>query len=301
MTTDLFIKELHRYIPGSISFDSFWIYRHDGEKPVSEILNKPCRINATALIICTEGSMELSYNFRTVRMEKNTVFVSHPHNSLNVLSAVGCKGYILAMEESGFTDYTIDPKHIPELIDKIYDYPLVSITEDESRKICRALDALSDYIRDKTDSPFKSSIIRSGMSTFVYILMDSLYSHMASIECERKTMNREKEHFNRFLKILSENYLKEREVKYYADRMNLTPRYLTTTIRKVSGHTVSEWISRFIIKDAKYLLNHSMLTVQQIAYELNFPNQSFFGKFFKKHVGMSPGAYRNNSTSSQEE
>lgn len=301
MATDIFIKELNRYVSGSISYDSFWIYRHDGDITGNEFFNKPCRINATALIICTDGRLELSSNFRVIVMERNDVFVCNPNNSLNIISAKGCKAYILAMEESGFTDYTIDPRHIPELIDKIYDSPLIHITDDESSKICRALDDISAYITDKNDSPFKTAIIRSGISTFVYILMDSIYSHMASIECEKKAMNREKEHFNRFLKILSENYLKEREVRFYAEKLNLTPRYLTTAIRKVSGYTVSEWISRFIIKDAKYLLNHTSLTVQQIAYELNFPNQSFFGKFFKKHVGMSPGAFRNSVTSSQEE
>ena len=97
------------------------------------------------------------------------------------------------------------------------------------------------------------------------------------------------------MKLLSENYIMHKEVNWYADKMNLTPRYLTTTIRKVSGYTVSDWLVRFIIKDAKYLLKHSEMTVQQVAYELNFPNQSFFGKFFKKHTGMSPGAYRNSN------
>lgn len=301
MANDLFIKELHKYVPGSISFDNFWIYRHDGSASLQEWLDKPCRINAMALIICTEGTIELSCNFRTVQMEKNTLFLSHPHNSMQLLSSEGCNAYILAMEESGFTDYTIDPKHIPEMIDKLYDSPLVKITESECMKISNALDGIMEYIIDKKETPFKRSIIRSGISTFVYILADSLYSHMPNIECELRSINREKEHFNRFMKILSENYLKEREVKFYADKMSLTPRYLTTTIRKVSGFTVSEWISRFVIKDAKYLLDHTLMTVQQIAYELNFPNQSFFGKFFKKHTGMSPGAYRSRQTSSQEE
>jgi AraC-like DNA-binding protein len=97
------------------------------------------------------------------------------------------------------------------------------------------------------------------------------------------------------MKLLSENYIMHKEVNWYADKMNLTPRYLTTTIRKVSGYTVSDWLVRFIIKDAKYLLKHSDMTVQQVAYELNFPNQSFFGKYFRKHTGMSPGNYRNSA------
>lgn len=196
------------------------------------------------------------------------------------------------MEDTTISDYTIDPKHIPELLDKVYTTPLLSISADECRRVCDALDALMKYIAEKTETPFKSSIIRSAINTFFYILVDTLYTHMPTIEYAMKSMSREKEHFNSFMKLLSENYLKQREVKFYAEQMNLTPRYLTTIIRKVSGYTVSDWIYKFLIKDAKYLLKNSYMTVQQIAYELNFPNQSFFGKFFKKHTGMSPGAYR---------
>ena len=126
---------------------------------------------------------------------------------------------------------------------------------------------------------------------------ETIHSHLPDIEYELRTVKREKEHFNNFLKLLSENYTAHREVGWYAEALHLTPRYLTTTIRKVSGYTVSEWINKFVIKDAKYLLKHSDMTVQQVAYELNFPNQSFFGKFFRKHTGMSPGAFR---TSGQE-
>ena len=126
-------------------------------------------------------------------------------------------------------------------------------------------------------------------------MADILYRHLPTIEYEIRSQKREKEHFNRFMKLLSENYVMHKEVNWYADKMNLTPRYLTTTIRKVSGYTVSDWLVRFIIKDAKYLLKHSDMTVQQVAYELNFPNQSFFGKYFRKHTGMSPGSYRNSA------
>ena len=291
------IKELQRLLPESASYGKFWIYRHLGAN-VNSKLNKPGKLNALAIIICSKGKMELNCNFRKFILEENAVFISQPHNTLSMTVTENFEGYIIASEESGLTDYTIDPKHIPELLDKVYDTPMVMLQKSECEKVCRTLDVLMVYMKDRTETPFKAAIIRSALSTFAYLIADTIYRHMPSIEYELRTIKREKEHFNRFLKLLSENYLTEREVGWYADSMNLTPRYLTTAIRKVSGYTVSEWISRFIIKDAKYLLKHSDMTVQQVAYELNFPNQSFFGKFFKKHTGMSPGSYR---TSSEED
>ena len=293
MNNNHLIKELQTIIPGSISFDKFWVYRHKGGPTLGNMVNKPGKLDAMAIIICSKGSMEITCNFRKISLEENMVFISRPHNTLSVNAAADCEGYVIATVDSGLTDYTIDPKQIPELLDKAYDSPVITVTGEERVRICTAIDMICDFITSSSDSPFKSSIIKSGLNTFAYVFADMMYSHMPTIEYELKTIKREKEHFNRFMKLLSENYMKEREVGWYADQMNLTPRYLTTTIRKVSGHTVSDWIYRLIIKDAKYLLKHSDMTVQQVAYELNFPNQSFFGKFFKKHTGMSPGSYRN--------
>ena len=292
MRNNNLIKELQKLLPDSVSHGGFWIYRHRGTH-VDNSVNKPGKLNAQAIIICLKGEMEVTCNFRKFTLTENTVFISQPHNTLSLNVTENFDGYIMATVEKELSQYTIDPRHIPELLDKAYDSPMIRIKEEECMRICRAMDMISEYIRNSEDTPFRSGIIRSAVSTCGYIVADTIASHIPKIEYELRTIKREKEHFNRFIQLLSENYTTEREVSWYADRMNLTSRYLTTTIRKVSGHTVSDWICRFIIKDAKYLLKHSEMTVQQVAYELNFPNQSFFGKFFKKHTGMSPGTYRN--------
>ena len=286
------IQELQKLLPESAAYGKFWIYRHLGTNVNSKV-NKPGKLDALAIIICSKGTMEITCNFRRFTLTENTVFISQPHSTLSLSVTDNFEGYIMATEAHELSEYMIDPKQIPELLDKAYNSPLIRIEETECRKICKAMDMISEYIKDEMDSPFKPAIIKSALSTFAYIVADILHSHMPMIEYELRTIKREKEHFNRFIKLLSENYIKEKEVKWYAERMNLSPRYLTTAIRRVSGFTVSDWIYKFIIKDAKYLLKHSDMTVQQVAYELNFPNQSFFGKFFKKHTGMSPGLYRN--------
>lgn len=291
MTEKHLTTELQKLIPGSIAYGNFWIYRHKSNIS-NHFVNKPGKLPAMAIILCSKGQITLNCNFRQFEVNENMVFIAQPHSTLNVKVSEDCEGYVIATEASSLTDYIIDPRHIPELLEKAYESSLIKLENTECAKICKAIDMLCGYITNNSESPFKSAIIQAGMNTFAYIFAEILYMHMPQIEYELRSMNREKEHFNRFIKILSENYTKEREVGYYADRMNLTPRYLTTTIRKVSGHTVSDWISRFVMKDAKYLLKHSDMTVQQISYELNFPNQSFFGKYFKKHTGMSPGTFR---------
>lgn len=86
--------------------------------------------------------------------------------------------------------------------------------------------------------------------------------------------------------------LRERNVAFYAEHLCLTPRYLGTLIREVSDHTVMDWINEAVIQEAKILLLHSDKLVYQIADELNFPNPSFFSKFFHRMTGKTPNEYR---------
>ena len=79
---------------------------------------------------------------------------------------------------------------------------------------------------------------------------------------------------------------------FYARQLCITPKYLTTLIKRISGLSVSEWIDNYVILVAKTLLKYSTMSIQEIAYYLNFPNQSFFGSYFKRNTGMSPSQYK---------
>ena len=83
-----------------------------------------------------------------------------------------------------------------------------------------------------------------------------------------------------------------RSVSFYSNKMFLTAKHLSTVVKEVSGKTASEWIDSLVILEAKALLKSSELSIQEIADELHFANQSFFGKYFKHHTGMAPKEYR---------
>lgn len=98
---------------------------------------------------------------------------------------------------------------------------------------------------------------------------------------------------DRFLKLARENFKKERFMDFYAREIGITSKHLSRTIKAQTGFTASEWLDRLVILEAKVLLKSSSMTIQQIAEELNFPSQSFFGKYFKNIVGESPKEFRN--------
>ena len=91
----------------------------------------------------------------------------------------------------------------------------------------------------------------------------------------------------------TEYHTKYRNVGFYADKLCLTPKYLSKLIKTATGRSAPEWIDSYVILEAKNLLKYSGTTIKEIVFKLNFPNQSVFYKFFKARTGMTPTEYRN--------
>ncbi|WP_298650554.1 helix-turn-helix domain-containing protein [uncultured Proteiniphilum sp.] len=88
------------------------------------------------------------------------------------------------------------------------------------------------------------------------------------------------------------HFKQHRGLDFYASKLCLTPKYMSTIIKQTSGKTAGDWIDDYILLEAKALLKSTNMTIQQISDELNFPSQSFFGKYFKRLTGVSPKEYR---------
>ena len=114
----------------------------------------------------------------------------------------------------------------------------------------------------------------------------------ASFLKEGKEMRRKIETFEMLVKLIEENFMRERTVAFYADQLCLTPKYLSVIVKSVCGKTVQQLIFKAIIRRSIYLMKNTDKTIQQIASDLSFPNASSFGTFFKKHTGLSPKNYR---------
>lgn len=95
-----------------------------------------------------------------------------------------------------------------------------------------------------------------------------------------------------FLELVKENFRNERQLKFYAERMCITSRYLSRVVKECTGSSAADWIERYVVLEARALLKSTNMTIQQVSDELNFPSQTFFGKYFKRRVGMSPKEYR---------
>lgn len=107
---------------------------------------------------------------------------------------------------------------------------------------------------------------------------------------------RSKELFDKFMNLLLANLSQERNIGFYAEKLCITPKYLTSVVKKVSGKTPTDWIKEKMIEYIGDKLINTQMPIKEIAYEFNFSNQSFFGKYFKRNKGISPGEYRKATT-----
>ncbi|MCH5239392.1 MAG: AraC family transcriptional regulator [Muribaculaceae bacterium] len=110
------------------------------------------------------------------------------------------------------------------------------------------------------------------------------------LEAAKKSSHRLTE---KFISLVQQNFKKERFLEFYSGKLEVSPKHLSRTVKDTTGFSAVEWIDRFVILEAKVLLKSTNMSVQQISDELNFPTQSFFGKYFKKHIGKSPKDFRN--------
>ncbi len=141
------------------------------------------------------------------------------------------------------------------------------------------------------DHPYRIPMLQSYVQILYYRMLPIVLKEEESRS--KYSHTRQEEIFQRFIGEVEKHYRKERSVKFYADLLCISPKYLSTVIYKISQQLAGECIDAYVILEAKTLLKSGRLTIQQISEQLNFSNQSFFGKFFKRCAGMSPKEYIN--------
>lgn len=142
---------------------------------------------------------------------------------------------------------------------------------------------------NEPDNHFRRQMVQSLFLTMVYEMCNVIYSVQAkNDECN----SRAEEIFTKFLLLVEANFRTERRVGWYSEQLCISPKYLSETVKMVSKRTPSEWIDSYVTMELSMLFRNTQKSIKEIAQELNFSNQSFLGKYFKEHVGMSPSEYR---------
>lgn len=257
-----------------------------------QVFRFPCRIDAFIIGVGTEGETSVSFNLHEFRLKKDSMFIFTPKNILQVNSQQYFKADVIAISPDFMRRINIDIKNMMPLFLKFVENPTLALTPEESRSM-RGMIAQIERETRGPETHFSFDIVSRLIAATIYKVGDIMYHDLAEHpEGQNNSHNRAEEYFKQFTHLLGEHFREERSVGFYARQLCITPKYLTTLIKRISGQSVSEWIDNYVILEAKTLLKYSTMSIQEIAYYLNFPNQSFFGSYFKRNTGMSPSQYK---------
>lgn len=257
-----------------------------------QVFRFPCRIDAFIIGVGTEGETSVSFNLHEFKLKKDSIFIFTPKNVLQVNSQQYFKADVIAISPDFMRRINIDIKNMMPLFLKFIENPALTLTPEESRSM-RGMIAQIERETRGPETHFSFDIVSGLIAATIYKVGDIMYHYLAEHpEEQNNSHNRAEEYFKQFTHLLGEHFREERSVGFYARQLCITPKYLTTLIKRISGQSVSEWIDNYVILEAKTLLKYSTMSIQEIAYYLNFPNQSFFGSYFKRNTGMSPSQYK---------
>ena len=142
------------------------------------------------------------------------------------------------------------------------------------------------------DNPYREEIVKHLFSAHYY----GLGYYMHGLHSQPSAMTAQQEKCERFMVLVAKNFKTQRDIGFYADKLCVTSKYLSTMLKQETGMTALDWIEKHVVLYAKSCLSSTSMTIQEISDDLDFPSQSVFGKYFKRVVGMSPKTYRQSLT-----
>ena len=260
--------------------DDFFIY----DVTKKETSPDPFKINMYICCICLCGESRGKINLLPCNMKSNTMSINIPGQIVEQEFMTEDYNGICVLMSERFVSGLGLPYNTQTYM-SLQGCPILQLTVAQVEAVlsyCAMVRRLFEV-----GHPNRAEIIKHLTCAFMYGM--GYYFHQF---VENKHLSKEEILMQKFSAEVGRHYKKERKVLFYADLLHLSAGYLSTIIKKYSGKSAAEWIDDFVILEAKALLRSTNMTIQQVSYELNFPSQSFFGKYFKRHTGMSPKEYK---------
>ena len=246
--------------------------------------------NHGLIVICTEGIAQFDYDGQQIQLHKNDLYLYMAHSVVtNFMSSpdFNCRQIWFSRSEL----WNINMYGEVSLADLPYlkQHPTVHLTDDDMTLLDEYFQLLCRRMRDQSPMLY-SDIVRSLVSTMML--------EMLCIVRRQEPENARTGSFYRqrladkFMRLVEESDGRIRRVDDFANQLNITPKYLSTLLKETMSRRPSEMIKLFTLKAIERRLRFTDMTMQEIANDLNFPNASFFGKYVKEHLGMTPLEYR---------
>lgn len=234
--------------------------------------------------ICTKGECCFRLNMQDYRVTSPAVNLFVPGQIIeNVTYSPNFEGHAIVLSKR-FIDMLNIPGWQQHYI-TLYDQPVNPVSE-EFMSYVRFFFMLLHKAASDEENPYRIQVIENLIRVCYFGGIGNLK------QVKKESVTYKNGLVEKFIELVQEHYRQERLIGFYAEKLCITPKYLSKLVKEHTGRSAGEWIENHVIMDARAMLQSSDMTIQQIATTLNFPNQSFFGKYFKRATGISPKHYR---------
>ena len=259
---------------------------------VTDTLNtSPIKSEWFVALLCIEGESTIYINNKMYSIHKNDFLLCHPQTIFE---------HKITNLDFKYCGFFLSPEYVKQIslissnswnaILFIENNPIIALDEKESSLFLQYYNLIRSKFETESQHHLKH-LIDMLLQAFIYEFHDSMEKR---IKIDPPQYNSADNLFISFLDILVNSYPKQRSVSYYAEKLFVTPKYLSAICKEISGETASDLITRYVKKDIENLLKQPNKTIKEIANELDFANLSFFGKYVKRIFGVSPKEYREN-------
>lgn len=254
-----------------------------------QIADGPHRNTGIIVGLCLQGGFHYTVNTEEHDITPGDAIIIHDGQVINNYRADdGSYGIGIMMTYGFFHEIVKGVHELSSLFLFSRSHPVFRLLPAEIQNVRNYFDLIKEKVDDKSNY-FRKDVARLLISAMIYDLSNAIYRIQQNND--RKQTSAEKI-FTAFIRLVEQNYRQERRVGWYGRQLCITSKYLSEIIRQVSRRTPNEWIDNYVIMELRVQLANTTKSVKEIAHEMNFPNQSSMGKFFKDHVGMSPLTYR---------
>ena len=283
--TDISIAATRQIYNGSHIGEDILLFDDFSEVPMP---HGPMKMNCILLGLCLKGNAQYSVDTLNHTVSANDIIIISEGQVVNNYQPNdGFSGIAIMLSDDFFHEIIKGIHELSSIFIFSRTHPVFTLDKDEVNNICTYFQGIKQKM-DKQEHHFRRDVVRSLMMTMIYDLGNVIFR----IQSGDRKQSRAEVIFAQFIDLVENNFREEKRVSWYAKQLCITPKYLSESVKQVSRRTPNEWIDNYVILEARVMLKDSALSIKEITQRLHFPNQSFFGKFFKEHVGMSPSKYR---------
>lgn len=259
--------------------------------------NASTKVEYFTFIYCEKGGIKIELNNIVFHICKNDILICLPNSLIRLTEDMPEHKLLIISFSNRFAHrMTQTEKGTWRVMEHLHNNPVRHLNKSDSSTLKKYIELVSEKIKTATDK-FQKDILMYISSAMFSEMIAVAYKNIQEYNEKENTQDslRQSDYiFNNFMEAVAADKGRHRTIRYYAEMLCYTPKYLSTTIKKVCGKNALSLINDNAIEHIIAELKYSDKNIKQIAFEFNFSNNSFFSKFFKRHTGFSPTEYRNN-------